>query len=314
MTNIDYFKFNNCYRTIESSFNEYKDTVFDIHQVENVAMCENLALDKKTQFFLLSDFCNNTLLSNCYIPNVIVPDTFTGTLSNIFQPFSDILNRIFGNDINRNQALAEFDSCSNLVVSSNKCLHHLSSGKYYAPTEIFALYNSQTLDFDVVRALSNINSYSDYAKQFSGLDDYNDMIKLPKFRSVNGEIIYRDGGSIAISFKDYICDPKPTTEQIFNNEIDELDKKYNAIFLFLDQISSDLSNISLLTKNDNKIIMEMDTIIASKKYELEELLASGGGNNGRLSDTNYLKNLKFIEIVIVSLVLLITIFIYIKKK
>tara|TARA_Y100000591_G_C21833209_1_gene700893 strand:- start:95 stop:1036 length:942 start_codon:yes stop_codon:yes gene_type:complete len=313
MTSIDYFTFNNCYRVTDPSFDNYKDEIFQIYSVESADTCENLALDKETQFFLLSDFCNNTLLSNCYIPNVIVPDTFTGTLNNIFKPFSDILNRIFGNPNNRQPA--NFDSCSNLVMNenTNTCLHHLPSGKYYAPTEIFALYNSQTLDFDVVQALANIKSYSDYAKEFSGLDDYNDMIKLPHI-DLQSES-YRDGGIIATAFKNYICDPTNTTkERNFKARINDLDKKYNDMFLFLDKITHDLSNISLLTKNDNKIIMEMDTIIASKKYELEELLASGGGNNGRLADTNYLKNLKFIEIVIVSLVLLITIFIYIKKK
>ena len=93
-----------------------------------------------------------------------------------------------------------------------------------------------------------------------------------------------------------------------------MQEKYNNLFNKLNEISNDLSNISLLTKNDSQFILEIDKLIASKKFELDQLLGSGGGNNGRLADTNYLKNLKFIEIIIVSLVLLIAIFIYNKKK
>ena len=48
--------------------------------------------------------------------------------------------------------------------------------------------------------------------------------------------------------------------------------------------------------------------------ELNSLLGTGGANNGRLEDTNYLKNVKIAEVSILILVIVATIFIYNKNK
>jgi hypothetical protein len=319
MTSIDHFTFDKCYQVTDSSFDDYKHELFEIHRIETADECENLAINAQTQFFFVSDFCNNTLKSNCYIPKVIVKDFFTDTLENIFQPFNNILNKIFGNV----KLEVSPDTCNNLVIppSGTGCLYHSPSDNHYAETSIAALYNSQTLSLnrDIFDALEKIKTYKYYEDQLPELSNYDDIIKEPRYEIsgspiLMGTIYYNDGGTIASTFKNYICDPTNTTESDFKESISKLNEKYNKMFSFLHEITDDLSNISLLTKNDNQIIMGMDRTIASKRYELEQLLASGGGNNGRLADTNYLKNLKFIEIVIVSLVLLITIFIYIKKK
>ena len=315
MTTINYFTYENCYRGIlsEASFNEYKNSTFDIYEIENVANCENLAVDAKTQFFFISDFCNNTMSSNCYIPKISTQDYIQNTLEDTFKPFSDILDKVLGDKSLSERTPITIESSNNLFLLDNqKCLHYLPNGKYYAPTNSFALYNSSTLDQNIVNALKNINSYDYYKDKLTEISNYNDLIKTPNFNQ--SDDTYSGGGNIATSFKTYICDPIAANKDNFQYHIQQLEEKYNNLFNKLNEISNDLSNISLLTKNDSKFILEIDKLIASKKFELDQLLGSGGGNNGRLADTNYLKNLKFIEIIIVTLVLLIAIFIYNKKK
>lgn len=315
MTTINYFTYENCYRGIlsEASFNEYKDSKFDIYPIKHVEECDNLAVDAKTQFFFISDLCNNTMSSNCYIPKVITGDYFKDTLADTFKPFSDILDEVLGNKSGR--TTRSIESSNNLVLSDNsrlKCLHYLPDGKYYAPTNSFALYNSSTLDQNIVNSLKQIQSYDYYKNKLTEISNYNDLIKTPNLNISDNT--YSGGGNIATSFKTYICNPIAANKGNFKYNIEQLQEKYNNLFNKLNEISNDLSNISLLTKNDSQFILEIDKLIASKKFELDQLLGSGGGNNGRLADTNYLKNLKFIEIIIVSLVLLIAIFIYNKKK
>ena len=269
---INYFTYENCYPRIlnEASFNEYKDTVFEIHDIDAVDVideCENFAIDAKTQFFLISDLCNNPLKSKCYVPKFsMTSDYLSDTLESTFRPFSIILKKIFGDESERNSL--EIESSDNLVSTDlTKCLHYLPNGKYYASKGNFALYNSSTLNQNVINALKQIKSYDHYVNQLSEINNYDSLIKKPNLNDGN----YSGGGNIATTFKQFICNPTSNTRENFNFYILELEEKYKKIFSNLNEISNDLSNISLLTKNDSQVILEIDTDQYSLFPKIEDI-------------------------------------------
>ena len=309
---IDYFTYENCYAGIqtEASFNEYKDSAFKIYTINNVEECQNYALEAKSKFFLISDLCNNDSTSQCYIPKVDTNNSCLDTLENTFKPFFDILHSVLG-EFPRN--IVSVERNNNLISSNNnRCLLHIPSNKFYAPKNKFALYNSSILNQDIVNILKKIKTYDYYNNKLSQISDYNTLIQQPIYNSESET--YSGGGILAEQFKKYTCIPTNENLNNFKNQILILDGKYDNIFQVLDEITVDLSNINLLINSDKQFILEIDKLIELKQKKLDGLLGSGGANNGRLDDTNYLKNLKFTEIIIVILVLLIAIFIYIKKK
>lgn len=310
----DYFTYENCYEGIqqEASFNEYKESAFQIYTIDSVEDCQNYALEAKTQFFLISDLCNNDQTSQCYIPKVNTNNSCLDTLENTFKPFFDILHAVVGEFP---RSIVPVESNNNLTTTNSRCLLHIPSGQYYAPKNKFALYNSSILDQDIVNILRKIKSHDYYNSKLPQLSDYDNLIQQPTYNSTSES--YSGGGTIAYYFKKYTCNPTQENLNNFKNQITILDNKYNGsngIFSSLDEITFDLSSINLLINNDKRFVLEIDKLIELKKNELNALLGSGGANNGRLDDTNYLKNLKFTEIIILGLVLLIAILIYIKKK
>ena len=87
MTGISYYKYDNCYKAkqIEDNLplNTFLTSNFNIENVSSVSECANKSLlqsvDKggAAQYFLMSDLCNNTQKSNCYIPKKNIGSTFT---------------------------------------------------------------------------------------------------------------------------------------------------------------------------------------------------------------------------------------------
>ncbi len=302
---IFYYKFDKCYNhklDNDISLNSYIDTYFDDTLVSDAKSCENLALEKNTEFFLLTDLNNTTHKIKCLIPKVNISQNAQDLLS----PFSSILNTLFGNESERGgSAITDIETSNNLVISnSSNCLNYLLDNKIYAPKDKFALYKSGTLNDNVIGKLQNIKSYDYYKNKLDGLNNYDALLKSGF-----------NGGILAVAFKNFICDDnKSYYEIILDRKIDELKNTYNNLFSNLDSITRDLSDINILTKSDNIYLENIQKKIDFQKKQLSNLLGLGGANNGKLSDTKYLKNIEMSEVIILFLVIVIVIFIYSKKK
>tara|TARA_B110001452_G_scaffold264367_1_gene267267 strand:+ start:702 stop:1622 length:921 start_codon:yes stop_codon:yes gene_type:complete len=302
---IFYYKFDKCYNhklDNDTSLNSYIDTNFDDTLVSDAKTCENLALEKNTEFFLLTDLNNITHKIKCLIPKVNISKNAQDLLS----PFSSILNTLFGDESTRGgSVITDIETSNNLVISnSSNCLNYLLDNKIYAPKDKFALYKSGTLNDNVIGKLQNIKSYDYYKNKLDDLNNYDELLKSGF-----------DGGILALAFKNFICDDnKSYYEIILDRRIDELKNTYSNLFSNLDSINRDLSDINILTKSDNIYLENIQKKIDFQKKQLSNLLGLGGANNGKLSDTKYLKNVEMSEVTILFLVIVIVIFIYSKKK
>ncbi len=86
------------------------------------------------------------------------------------------------------------------------------------------------------------------------------------------------------------------------------------IFTEMDGISRDISSISFITRHDTLYLEKIQKEINDKKKDLRSLLGFDGANNGKFSDTRYLKNLKISEISTILIILVFLIYAYSKKK
>jgi hypothetical protein len=103
-------------------------------------------------------------------------------------------------------------------------------------------------------------------------------------------------------------------EDKLDESIEKLKAHYNRIFLSLDSLSADISNISVLTKYDTLYLEKLQNLIDEKKKELKNLIGFDGANNGKLSDTQFLKNLKISENIILFFAITFVIYVYVKKQ
>ena len=307
--NFNYFKYDSCYKSNidnDVSLNTYLETNFTIEKIVNAKECQEKAVSQDSQFFVLSDLSNNT--SNCYIPKA------TNTLSSLFEPVSetiqDIVTGLIGNDnlrLSQKVSSIEISNNMSLIDKNNSCLKYSVDDYVYAPSKKFALYKLDILDTDFMNKLTSIKPYDYYKKQQTTLNSYNDLLKLGNSDNPT------DVGILANDFKKYICNPDRNNEANFKNQLSQLKIKYDNFFYRIDEISTDLSNISALTKDSNAFIESLDEQISFQKKQLANLYGLGGANNGKLSDTRYLKNIKITEIILLSLVIATVIFIYSKK-
>jgi hypothetical protein len=310
---IHYFEFDNCYSALsenqnfsnDTQFKNFLESSFNIYDIDKARECESLAIMKKSQFYLLSDLCNNTLTTNCYIPRIESSNKFSDNIDTLIKPFNDLLDKLFGSETNRFANSVGVEISNNFdIVNNEKCLKYTIDNMIYAPKNIFALYKSATLN----PAISNlmVQNYDYYQNKFNNLPEYEQFLKLPLDNNA--------GGTLGEAFKEYICSPTKNTEANYDYYIAQLKEKYSVYFNELDNISKDLSNLAILTKQDNIFLQNIEKLIKDKNMQLVSLLGTGGANNGRLEDTNYLKNVKITEVSILILVILITVFIYNKNK
>ena len=176
------------------------------------------------------------------------------------------------------------------------------SNLFLAKEGNLVLYKTDTINEDaIVQKLEQVKSYQHYKEKLDS--------------DFNREFFEADLDSLYDSFERYICKP---IERNFRRQFDEkmidLKEKYDIMFFELDSISSDISTIHFLTKNDTIILKNIQEKIKAKQIQLENILGLDGAGNGKLNDTNFMKNLKLSETLILLLIIVSLIFIYSKKK
>ena len=141
MTGITYYNYDNCYKATEitndNCLNTFLTNNFNIENVSSVSECGNKSLLQSAQYFLMSDLCNNTQKSNCYIPKKELASTFDDILQPLRNMFGDNLDSNFNySKIPAFNGLAKLslESSSNLYIDdTNKCLNYTVDDKVYAP-------------------------------------------------------------------------------------------------------------------------------------------------------------------------------------
>jgi hypothetical protein len=320
--NTTFYQFDGCYsQPNATNFDVSLNSRFNKTLVESVAACQAHALRQNAGFFLMNDisFASGTQrgISNEFLSNCYVPKTLSSSLGSIVSANTmlDLFNSLFGSSPRINVT----DTCDNILFrrfpanapQSQKCFKYTLDEQVYAPKTQYAYYKKPVLHENNLRTMISLQSRP--------TSYYSNPTKLNELQSYK-QLLYIDGantessGPVYITFKNFICSPTRANEQLFDTQLANLESKYTNIVSHLDDISTDLSNINFLKRNDNSNMIALNTRINDKKQELSTLLGSGGANNGRLSDNVFLTQFKIIENSILLIIIIIACFIYYKTR
>tara|TARA_B100001175_G_scaffold317786_1_gene336428 strand:+ start:1320 stop:2282 length:963 start_codon:yes stop_codon:yes gene_type:complete len=317
VNNFSYFNSDNkCYQpksqlNIESRLNGFIREKFDKYSYElredssvdnYLEECKNKAIEKQKSLFLVTDVKKDSqgiINYNCLIPKTSGLCS-SGKLEDLLKPFNDLINNLFG-DVNfRNKNAITNKLKIGEITDNNTCFYMEKNGERsnFSKSGNFVIYKTELIDDDIINNLSRAKSFKYYNDQLVIWEQQTDGI-LNNFKS---------------KFETYICNPSNINEQNLDTEIVKIKDHYTTIFSLLDELALDIKNVSLITNYDTLYLEKLQKMIDEKKEQLKNLLGFDGANNGKLSDTLYLKNLKLSENIILVLVVTFIIFLYAKKQ
>ena len=158
-------------------------------------------------------------------------------------------------------------------------------------------YVSQTIKEDISRI--NLN----YTK-----DNLNDLLSdLSQFFTL---IIYVQNQDLPNI--DAIDESIKRLDEFYNGGGD--DPNYIGFINSLEKLGNDISNIGQSSQTNTKYLRAVDDLVKKSNSKLNNVLKLDGANNGKYNDTQYLKNQKISEIIVLMLIIIFLIFIYSKKK
>tara|TARA_X000000368_G_scaffold304456_2_gene242795 strand:+ start:2208 stop:3194 length:987 start_codon:yes stop_codon:yes gene_type:complete len=302
-----------------NKLNEFIDDKFDTYKYEirdeknQINKCKLKAIEKNKKFFLISDLSRNRLGSNltynCLIPKVDKLCS-SNNINDLLRPFNDLINDLFstndsriiigseGNELTNNEKLKRTNF--NEIPKCGYLKDQDGNRQYLPKTGTFVMYKTDLIDNNNIKnQLSNIQDY-DY--HYNEYDKWN--------QRTSGIL-----DSLKIDYKNYICNSdNREKEKKLDESITVLKQQYDTIFQSMDNLMLDISNITLLTKHDTLYLEKLQRMIDDKENKLKNLIGFDGANNGKLSDTRFLKNMKISENIILILVIMLVIFAYCKKK
>ena len=327
-----YYNFKNCYKPLkkntngnyinnnfssDSSFNGFLVDKFNFYEANNIKECSDKARRHQAPFFLASNYeiSNNNVNLFCYLPK---PNSNSNSQFNsVFAPFNDLLDKLFLSGTQRDSLAVTIQESSGRIytISENVCIRNIEDNYIYSASGNFALYENKILNDSVLTELSTIKSYDHYLAQKIQLDafDYKTFLAKPGIGQSSGGELYN-------SFKNLLCNDNSKLELVQENrnnfvqKIKRIIDYREEVDTKLNELTEDLSKISLITNYSNEILDGLDNYIGDIKLTLKNLFASGGANNGRLGDISYLNNILFFENLIIFIILVSFIYITIKNK
>lgn len=279
-----------------------------------VETCKNKALEKNKPLFLITNLSrekigNNNFKYDCLIPlvNKICDFSNIENLLKPFEPFNTLIDDLFGSGVIKNSGekidtvLSLNNDTKNIDFETgiDNCVSFTKNGmkNNFSKSGKFIIYKTELVDNKNFENSLNVQPYHYYNTEYNNLINSKEGI-LNEFQ---------------IKFKEFICKPNNTKENELDNSILKLKQHYKNIFSALDKISLDVSNLVVVTKYDTLYLEKLQTMIDDKKEELKSLIGFDGGNNGKLGDTKFLKNLKISENIILFFIITFIIYAYAKK-
>ena len=283
--------------------------------------CKERTEELNSDFFLVSDvsYSQQKFHYNCYIPKNSQRCN-TNTLQKLISPFEQVFNKMFGvddsvftssSDINeimrigirpQNNYGISYEDYATMDICSNNCFRN-EKHVLLPKTNFFGIFYSKYLDIN-----SNDANVDSYVSQTIKTD-----ISYIEENYSHEELITR----ISIlndSLRRNICNQEPPNIDAINAPIQNIDNFYDEFIDKLATLGNDISNIGQSSKTNTKYLRAVDDLVKKSNSKLNNVLKLDGANNGKYNDTQYLKNQKISEIIVLMLIIIFLIFIYSKKK
>lgn len=294
-------------------------------------MCKARTEELNSDFFLVSDvsYVNKEFHYNCYIPKNSQRCN-TNTLKKLISPFEQVFNQMFGlddtvftsssdineiitgisNEISYGISYEDYptiDNCSNNCFKINKEV-------LLPKRDYFGIFYSKYLDINSNDA--NVDSY--YISQTIKHDI--SYIKLNYSEDKLNEILSDLSQSLTSNICRFQNSPDIGAIDESIKRLDEFyngggdDPKYIGFIKSLEKLGNDISNIGQSSQTNTRYLRAVDDLVKKSNSKLNNVLKLDGANNGKYNDTQYLKNQKISEIIVLMLIIIFLIFIYSKKK
>jgi hypothetical protein len=290
---------------------------FDFYIQDNydnkVRQCENKAFEYDKSLFIVTDLSKNQgkdfFTYKCLIPKV---ENSCNNIENLITPFTTLINDLFGEQNNRHSELITTEISDDIANIAN--LNDTSDCIFIKNNNNDKYYFSKNRNFIIYQKkfLVNNNSMKDYINRLTEPSTYD--TSFTSWKNNIQDTLY----DISDSYTNYISNSTTDLGQGYLEALDiaitRLQNEYKNIFDYLANISTDVSNLKFIISN-NKLELEIiQNKINDEKEKLNSLIGFDGANNGKLSDTKFLKNLKISENIILFIVIIFVIYAYTKKK
>tara|TARA_Y100000816_G_C26084668_1_gene572180 strand:+ start:42 stop:1235 length:1194 start_codon:yes stop_codon:yes gene_type:complete len=184
------------------------------------------------------------------------------------------------------------------------------------PTSAYGFMSKRTFTLYRTNLFENYNN--DILTNFTPYQDYRDIYDMSydiKVFDNTVKIPYID--YLVEKWTDFMCNSVSQR----NNTLSTINTIYTSTASYitaledgLDILNDDLSNITFSLRENINFIKKQQSEVNKKARILEDNLDKNSANNGRLHDTLFHKNLKITEVIILSSVIILILFIYMKKK
>ena len=293
--------------------------------------CKTRSEELNSDFFLVSDvsYSQQKFHYNCYIPKNSQRCN-TNTLQKLISPFEQVFNKMFAvddsvfissSDISdimangitpRDKFGISDEDYATMDICTNNCF--INNHKVLLPkTNFFGIFYSKYLDINSNDA--NVDSYVSqtiktdisYIEENYTEDNLNGILTQLHSSLQNNICTNQDLPNI-----DAIDESIKRLDEFYNGGGD--DPKYIGFINSLEQLGNDISNIGQSSKTNTNYLRAVDDLVKKSNSKLNNVLKLDGANNGKYNDTQYLKNQKISEIIVLMLIIIFLIFIYSKKK
>lgn len=293
--------------------------------------CKERTEDLNGDFFLVSDvsYANQKFHYNCYIPKNSQRCN-TNRLQQLISPFEQVFQQMFGvnpdvftrsSDIkeimrtgidHQNIYGISYEDYATIDICNNNCFR-INNEVLLPKTNYFGIFYSNFLDINSNDA--NVKSYISqtikddisYIRDNYTEDNLNDILSELSNSLNNNICTNQDSPNI-----DAIDGSIKRLDEFYNGGGD--DPKYIGFINSLEQLANDISNIGQYSQTNTTYLREVDNLVKKSNSKLNNILKLDGANNGKYNDTQYLKNQKISEIIVLMLIIIFLIFIYSKKK
>lgn len=299
-------------QSFNTYFNKYKFTsTYD----DIVRDCETKANEERKDFFLIGDAeqLGNDFRYTCYIPK-IESGCENNKLETLFKPFTELIDTIFGKkDATGNRGGVNIDvnhvvSASNFInvnpSNEEDCFKVTNAeGNTYSfgKNKKYTLYQSSILNSpETLTSLATMNDVNYYNNVKNNVFNYDSTLN-----------------NLHTKIKDYIKGTPDSREILENNldrSIEAVIQKYNDMMSSKTNIEGELDLVNQVTGEYTSYFKTVQESINDKKDRLHELIGLDGANNGKYEDSKKMKNLLLSEIIILSLIIVFSIYFYSKKK
>ena len=302
--------------------------------------CEDKALKSNVPYFVIGDinYSTNEASYNCYIPKFKNAYN-TNVIKELVAPISKTINNIFESFIINDTLLFE----KYLDASQNKINdYYFNDFSYHAipGRNNFLIYTTDIYNFSpntssssntnpleninkITQELNLLTSYKEYETLRDGILNPNKMSEY-FYNSSNNDLktyfyhfnclnLTAEGMNFS-QVNEYLYNSETGTEKKFDDKIREIYEQWRKLNEQNKKIVDDISRINIIGKDREKYLRDLYKVIENEQNELKKLLNNANGGIGRLKDQKYLRDNTILEINILILIIIFSLFLYSKIK